>query len=68
MSNAGMSNQEIITSSTSLAAQAIGVDRTVGTISPGKCADLIVVEKDPLRDITALRDISMVMREGEIIN
>ena len=67
MSKAGMSNQEIIASSTNLAAQAIGIDRTVGSISPGKSADLIVVEKDPLRDITALRNVSMVMRAGDLV-
>jgi len=67
MSDAGMGNAEIIVASTSLAARAIGIDRLLGTVSPGKAADLIVVEEDPLQNITALRRMSMVMRGGELI-
>ena len=67
MSEAGMGNAEIIVASTSLAARAVGIDRLLGKVSPGKAADLIVVEEDPLQDITALRQMSMVMRGGELI-
>lgn len=38
-----------------------------GTIEAGKCADMIVVEEDPLNDLTALRNVSMVIARGRLI-
>ena len=67
MSQAGMSNMEVIKSSTNLNARALGVGHLVGTVEPGRDADLIVVDEDPLRDIKALRKMTMVMRVGERI-
>lgn len=67
MAQAGMSNMDIIKASTSLNAQALGIDRVVGTVTPGMDADLIVVDEDPLNDIKALRKMTMVMRVGERI-
>ncbi len=64
-SQAGMSSMDIIQSATSVAARAIGVNSLTGTIEPGKEADLIVVDEDPLRDISALRTMKMVMRAGK---
>ena len=66
-SQAGMSNMDVIMSATSGAARAIGMDGQVGAVTAGKAADLIVVEQDPLEDITALRNMSMVMRDGRVI-
>ena len=62
-----MSNMEVIRSSTSLNAHAIGVGDYVGTVKVGKDADLIVVDKNPLEDIKALRTMKMVMRLGKRI-
>ena len=67
MSQAGMSNRDVILSSTGLAAKAMGVGDIVGTVEVGKYADLIVVDSDPLNDIKALRKMSMVMRVAERI-
>ncbi len=67
MSQAGMTNMDIIKASTGMAARAIGQQQAIGTIEPGKEADLIVVDKDPLADIRALRSMTMVMRAGERI-
>ena len=66
-SQAGMSNMDVIMSATSGAARAIGMDGQVGAVTAGKAADLIVVEQDPLEDISALRNMSMVMRDGRVI-
>ena len=67
MAEAGMSNMEVIRSSTSLNAQGIGVGDLVGSVEVGKDADLIVVDKNPLEDMKALRNMTMVMRLGERI-
>jgi imidazolonepropionase-like amidohydrolase len=39
------------------------LDRT-GSITPGKLADVILVEGDPTKDVSAVRNISLVMKEG----
>jgi len=63
----GMTNMEAIQSATSIAAEALGIDSLVGTIQPGKEADIIAVDDDPLEDISALWNISMVMKSGEMV-
>ena len=67
MAEAGMSSMEVIRSSTSLNAHALGVGHLVGAVEVGKDADLIVVDKNPLEDVKALRRMTMVMRRGERI-
>lgn len=62
----GMTNMQAIQSGTSLAAEAIGISDIVGTIQPGKEADIIAVDGDPLEDISALWNIAMVMKAGEL--
>ena len=64
---AGMSPADVIHSATSVAARAVGLGHLVGTIEPGKEADLIVVDQDPLQDIRALRSMRMVMQGGAVM-
>lgn len=64
---AGMSTADVIRSATGVAAQAVGLDHLVGTVEPGKEADLIVVDRDPLDDIRALRSMRMVMQRGGVV-
>jgi imidazolonepropionase-like amidohydrolase len=40
----------------------------MGTLEPGKFADLIVVDADPLQDIENMRKLSLVMKEGKVID
>jgi imidazolonepropionase-like amidohydrolase len=49
-------------------AKIVGLDKELGSLAPGKCADLIVTVRDPLEDLTALRDVSMVVSRGEIVD
>ena len=48
------------------AADLIGRATDVGTITPGKYADIIAVDADPLADVRALEDVSFVMKGGVV--
>lgn len=66
----GMSPREAIIAATRNAAYALGLESKVGTIEKGKLADLIVVDGDPLSEISVLRDINkilIVLKEGKIL-
>ncbi|MBQ0064569.1 MAG: amidohydrolase family protein [Firmicutes bacterium] len=61
-----VSNAFALYSATLLNARLAGVDSITGSIEKGKMADLIVTRKNPLEDIKALRNIEMVIMEGQI--
>ena len=63
----GMSNIDAIRSSTSLAAELLQVDDHTGQIKEGYDADLVVVERNPLRDIRALQDVIVIISNGKIV-
>ncbi len=65
--HAGFTALETIRMVTAEAARALRIDSELGTIEPGKRADLIVVVGDPLHDIRALRDVQMVFRDGRLV-
>ena len=48
------------------AARLLGVEGERGTIKPGLYADIIATPADPLADITALRRVAFVMKEGKV--
>ena len=58
---------EAILAATKTSAEAIGLDDLIGTIEPGKEADLVVVGSDPLKNIAVLRDPKMIMKGGNVI-
>jgi imidazolonepropionase-like amidohydrolase len=64
----GLSALEALVAATSGAARALGLDDRIGTIAPGKLADLVVVDGDPLSEPELLRDRSriwLVLRLGK---
>jgi len=63
---AGIPNAAALRAGTINAARALGVDARLGTIEQGKYADLIVIEGDPLTEITDTRDVRIVMRAGNL--
>lgn len=67
MQEAGMTNMEIIVAATRDNALDCGIIDDLGTIETGKIADIIVLNDDPLTDITAVGDVAYVIRDGVII-
>ncbi len=63
----GMSPMQAILSSTKTAAEALDLASDLGTLEVGKQADLVVVKGNPLEDITALRQVGLVIRQGEVV-
>jgi imidazolonepropionase-like amidohydrolase len=63
---AGMPALDAIKAATSTAAECIGVGRRTGAVRAGLEADLIVVERDPLADVSALRDVRLVINNGKV--
>ena len=64
---AGMPALDILRAVTSNAAELLGWQDRVGTVEPGKFADLIAVSGDPLADIGALEHVRFVMKGGQVI-
>jgi len=62
----GQKPMDAIISTTSLAAQSLGMAQSIGSIAPGMEADLIAVEGDPASDITALKKVVFVMKDGKV--
>ena len=62
----GVSPREALLAATRGGAEACRVEREIGTLEPGKRADLIAVEGDPLRDIAAMRRVVFVMTDGVV--
>jgi imidazolonepropionase-like amidohydrolase len=63
---AGQLPRDALVNATSLNAEALGMANRIGSIAPGMEADLIAVDGDPLKDITALRRVVFVMRGGKV--
>ncbi|MCH7578723.1 MAG: amidohydrolase family protein, partial [Chloroflexi bacterium] len=65
LSGAGLSNMDVILAATSRAAEALWRD-DLGTVQPGKRADILLLRADPLADLAALRDIQHVIQDGRV--
>lgn len=66
MVEGGMSPMEAIQSATLTASRLLKVDDRLGTLLPGMTADVVAVEGNPLEDISAMRKVVFVMKDGVV--
>ena len=65
--NLGMTPMQAIQAGTKVNAELLKKDKEIGTIEPGKFADLIAVKGDPLKDISELQRVKFVMIGGKVV-
>jgi len=63
----GITPMEAIVSATKTSAECLGLETEIGTLEPGKIADVVIVEGNPLKDIRALHNVNTIISEGNII-
>ena len=66
---AGMTPMQALVAATGWAAGCLDLEDSIGTVAPGKFADLLVVDGDPLADIAILQDkdrVRLVLKEGQV--
>jgi imidazolonepropionase-like amidohydrolase len=66
MVEAGMPAMEAIKAATIQAADLLGMKDQLGSVTPGKLADIVAVDGDPLQDIQVMGKVSFVMKDGLI--
>lgn len=66
MHEAGMTPQDCLKSATLNAADLIGVADKLGSVEPGKLADLVALDGDPMADVTAYQRVVFVMKDGVV--
>jgi imidazolonepropionase-like amidohydrolase len=62
----GMTPAQAIRAATSSAAELLGMQNDVGSVAPGKYADIVAVKGDPLADVGVLQQVDFVMKGGEV--
>jgi imidazolonepropionase-like amidohydrolase len=65
MVEAGLSPTQALDAAHRSAAELLRLSEQVGTVEPGKLADLVVLEADPLADISAVRQVHVVFKAGQ---
>ncbi|MBI9043360.1 MAG: amidohydrolase family protein [Anaerolineaceae bacterium] len=67
---AGLSNQDALLSATRVAAETLGIEKETGSIAPGLFADLIILNRNPINDLTVLQEREHVLKvfsKGQLV-
>jgi imidazolonepropionase-like amidohydrolase len=67
LTDMGITPMKAIQGATLWAAEVIGQDRDLGSLEPGKLADFMIIDGDPLRDIGATKNVRTVIKGGEVM-
>ena len=68
MRRAGLTPLEVLRSATVNGAKAMGLERELGILEPGRLADLLVLDADPLADLNNLGRIHRVIKDGRVLS
>jgi imidazolonepropionase-like amidohydrolase len=66
MTQAGLTPLQVLRSATSNGAKAMGMERETGMLAPGKFADLVILDADPLANVMNLSRIHRVIKDGKV--
>ncbi len=66
MTQAGLTPLQVLRSATSNGAKAMGMEREIGTLAPGKLADLVILDADPLANVMNLSKVHRVIKDGKV--
>ena len=64
----GLTPVEALRTATSVSAEAMGAADDIGTIAPGRFADLVVIDGNPLINIKDLRRVKRVVKDGQVFD
>lgn len=67
MAESGLTPEKIISAATRNAAEHLGLLDRLGTVEPRKVADLIIIAGDPLKDISSLHQVQIVIKAGQVV-
>jgi imidazolonepropionase-like amidohydrolase/Tol biopolymer transport system component len=68
LASGGMPNHDVLRAATIFGANGIGLERQLGSIEPGKLADLVLLSRNPLDDIRATTSVEQVMVNGRLLD
>jgi hypothetical protein len=64
---AGLTPLQAIRAATQVAAEFLGQGARLGTLEPGKLADMVILGGNPLADISQIRQVEVVLRDGQVV-
>jgi imidazolonepropionase-like amidohydrolase len=64
----GMPAMDVIVAATAINAKILGADDQIGTLEPGKYADILIIDGDPLADLANMKDVYAVYKGGVLVD